>query len=330
MDLQNISYLFMKFHTDRSALGAVLASAEEDGFHTRVFWLEELQAQRPEPARRGAGRTCAALDARPNPGASFQSALALPRTLWITDSAAGLSLLRAAHVPCAACLTDWNAAEDLGDAPYLLSDLAQIDADDFDKIYQRGTGLPWTILRTRRLLVREFTDTDHDLDALYRLYSDPEAARFLSPLLPERSREREALRSYIRNVYSFYGFGSWALVQTGEGTACSGTDGDDIIGRMGFGIPDAGRSGFVPSFGYLIRADCRRQGFAIEAARAILDYGFRVLDFEEIDAVSRADNAASLHLLQRVGFQPVPADQAPEAAASQEPALLRFRLRRTS
>ncbi len=178
--------------------------------------------------------------------------------------------------------------------------------------------------------MREFTDTDHDLDALYRLYSDPEAARFLSPLLPERSREREALRSYIRNVYSFYGFGSWALVQTGEGTACSGTDGDDIIGRMGFGIPDAGRSGFVPSFGYLIRADCRRQGFAIEAARAILDYGFRVLDFEEIDAVSRADNAASLHLLQRVGFQPVPADQAPEAAASQEPALLRFRLRRTS
>jgi hypothetical protein len=34
----------MKFHTDRRALGAVLASAEEDGFHTRVFWLEELQA----------------------------------------------------------------------------------------------------------------------------------------------------------------------------------------------------------------------------------------------------------------------------------------------
>lgn len=330
MDLQNISYLFMKFHTDRSALDAVLTSAEEDGFHTRVFWLEDLQAQDPESVRRETVRCSAYPGASLRLSASFQSALALPRTLWITDSAAGLSLLLAAPVPCAACVTDWNASENLGKAPYLLSDLAQIDADDFDKIYQRGTGLPWTILQTQRLLVREFADTRHDLDALYRLYRDPDAARFLSPLLPERSREQEALRSYIRNVYGFYGFGSWALVRTKGGSACPCTDGDDIIGRMGFGIPDAGRPGFIPSFGYLIRADCRRQGFAIEAARAILDYGFRVLDFEEIEAVSRADNAASLHLLQRVGFQPVPAGQAPETAAIPGPPLLRFRLRRTS
>ena len=68
----------------------------------------------------------------------------------------------------------------------------------------------------------------------------------------------------------------------------------------------------------------------LECCDELTNIAIRVLDFEEIDAVSRADNAASLHLLQRVGFQPVPADQAPEAAASQEPALLRFRLRRTS
>lgn len=282
MDLQNIYYLLMKSYTDPELLRRVRASVEEDGISTGVVWLENAAAD----------------------SASSGHLRKEKNTLWITDSAAGLSLLRGLRYPCAAWRTDWNAGEDLSAAGYILTDLPQIDLDDFVKIFQRETGQPWTILRTRRLLIREFTDTPEDLRALYRLYDDPEAERFLEPLLPDRTREQKMLRSYIRNVYGFYGFGSWAVVradsQTSESDAfCS--DGE-VIGRMGFGIPDAGDRDFVPSFGYLIRADCRHLGYAREAAEAILGYGFHTLGFTSVRAETSPDNAASIALLNHLGF----------------------------
>ena len=46
------------------------------------------------------------------------------------------------------------------------------------------------------------------------------------------------------------------------------------------------------------------QGVATEAARAVLDHGFRTLAFDPIVAVAHPDNLASRHVLEKIGLRP--------------------------
>ena len=46
------------------------------------------------------------------------------------------------------------------------------------------------------------------------------------------------------------------------------------------------------------------RGFATEAARAVLDHGFRVLDIDPIVAVTHPENHASQRVLAKIGLVP--------------------------
>jgi RimJ/RimL family protein N-acetyltransferase len=50
------------------------------------------------------------------------------------------------------------------------------------------------------------------------------------------------------------------------------------------------------------------QGYATEAARAVLDFGFRRLDLDEIVAVTVATNLRSQAVMRRIGMTHDPAD----------------------
>ena len=75
---------------------------------------------------------------------------------------------------------------------------------------------PWVILETERLVVREMEEGD--LEALYRIYDQRDAADFLDGLSADRDEERAYIKDYIEKVYAFYGFGIWMLEEkSGEG-----------------------------------------------------------------------------------------------------------------
>ena len=96
-----------------------------------------------------------------------------------------------------------------------------------------------------------------------------------------------------------------------------------LIGRIGFAVltaaqeqealdlgiraaePQRGQpwSGLDADFGFLIAASCRGQGIAEEVCRALLQYGFSALGFKRVRADARADNAASIRLLEKLGFR---------------------------
>ena len=175
-----------------------------------------------------------------------------------------------------------------------------VDADSYVKMYQRAAGLPWTILETKRCLVREFTE--EDLDGIYALY-DAQACRFLQPPSADRAREREILRAYIERIYGLYGFGHWAVFLKDEPEV--------LIGRIGYSAITSrqeqeaqalGLSALDADFGFLVGAKWRGQGIAEEVSRALLRYGFTELGFTCVRADARNDNAASQHLLTKLGF----------------------------
>lgn len=225
--------------------------------------------------------------------------------LLLCDDGALLKELRGKGFYTAGYSHSFNRAESFGGASFVVQEPDLVDADSYEKIYERQAGLPWTILRTPRCVVREFAVDD--LEQIYRLY-DAQARRFITPPSEDRERERDILRAYIERIYPFYGFGYWA-VTAGDG---------DLIGRVGFApltsrqereavelgmLGEDGRSScFDADFGFLIRPDCRGLGIASEVSRALLDYGFSQLGFNCVRADASLENEASLRLLKSMGF----------------------------
>ena len=109
--------------------------------------------------------------------------------------------------------------------------------------------------------------------------------------LPETGEEEA--KAYIRSMYGLYQCGMWVVLEKESGR---------IIGRAGFGIAD-----YLPEaeldLGYLIDTPYRRQGYGEEACRAALDYGRDWLELPEISAYAEAENTASCHLLEKLGFR---------------------------
>ena len=74
---------------------------------------------------------------------------------------------------------------------------------------------------------------------------------------------------------------------------------DDLIGFARLGL-DGVRAA---KLGYAIRADQWGRGYATDAARTLVNYGFEQLDLHRISAAIGPDNAPSIALVQRLGFQ---------------------------
>lgn len=84
------------------------------------------------------------------------------------------------------------------------------------------------------------------------------------------------------------GFRCWAI-----------TAQDDLA--LGWVILIEKRPG-VQEIGYILRRDRWGRGYAIEAAAAVIDYAFDVLDTRRIYADTDPDNAASIALLKSLRF----------------------------
>ena len=166
-------------------------------------------------------------------------------------------------------------------------------------------------LETNRLLLR--LQTIADLEELYRLiYSDPE----VSPPFAGRVRTLDESRERVRekewlNLHSGgQGWGYWSVIRRED---------HQLIGMMLLGHPDRiyrtesypelyKGSPYVPLFteiGYAFGRAYWDQGFATEAARAVLEYAFRDLRVARFDMPwpKGPDNPRSFNVYRRLGFQ---------------------------
>jgi [ribosomal protein S5]-alanine N-acetyltransferase len=85
-----------------------------------------------------------------------------------------------------------------------------------------------------------------------------------------------------------------------------------LVGACGF-VPSFGPFGqlaapevslYSPEFGlfYAVSPSCQRQGYAAEAARALIDYAFQQLHVQRVVATTTYDNAASIRVMQKLGM----------------------------
>lgn len=181
-------------------------------------------------------------------------------------------------------------SQEMMEVSYVTLGMEEMTFSDLEKIYRRCHGLPWDILETERLKIREFSM--QDMDALYELYRQPHITDDIEPLY---AYEQEKLyqESYIKNIYGFYGYGMWLVFEKSTG---------ELIGRAGLEYHEYCEENEL-ELGYVISPKVWRRGYATEACTAIMRYAKDVLCMEKILCRVSPKNRASLLFLQKLGFQ---------------------------
>lgn len=182
-----------------------------------------------------------------------------------------------------------NKAESFPGIRYAVEDLLSVEYSSYEEAFKRLAGIPWDILETERMLVRE--STPEDVDEFYRIYSSPSITYYMEDLFPEREQEIEYMKAYVEQIYGFYGFGLWTVLAKDTG---------GIIGRAGLNV----REGYdIPELGFTIDVEHQGQGYAYEVCCGILDYAKEKLEFDQVQAFVDEKNQASIHLLEKLGFR---------------------------
>jgi ribosomal-protein-alanine N-acetyltransferase len=151
-------------------------------------------------------------------------------------------------------------------------------------------------LCTERLLLRPWRDAD--LPAFAELSADPVVMEFLRPLSEPGASEAWATRA--RAHWQQYGFGQWVVEIPGEAS---------FIGVIGLSTVSY-EAHFTPAVEIAWRLARAHWGcgYAGEAARAALDYGFATLGLAEIVAVTVPANRRSRAVMERLGMTRAPED----------------------
>lgn len=161
-------------------------------------------------------------------------------------------------------------------------------------------------LETPRLFLRTFRDSDLESFLAYR--NDPQVYRYQGWKTPYL--RADGLEFILQMKAAIPGTpGEWlqlaierrplAIGERTEGSPTQG--GDGLIGDIAFHVTRSNpRQAYL---GYTLSRSAWGQGYASEAARKILDYLFRVLDLHRVLADCDVDNAASIRLLERLGFR---------------------------
>lgn len=208
--------------------------------------------------------------------------------LYVTDDSETARNLRNCGHAVLIYLHEGNREMDFSEFLYAVEDPEGLEPEFLDKVYRRLKGLPWNILETERCLIRE--TVPEDVDDFYQIYSDPSITRYMEDLYPEVEQEKQYIREYIEKVYSFFEFGVWTVVERESGS---------VIGRAGFAF----REGYEePELGFIIGVPWHRRGYAEEVCRAVVKYGWEVLNFQQVQALVEPGNEPSLKLCRKLGF----------------------------
>lgn len=208
----------------------------------------------------------------------------------VEDSCYGSQAAKAAGIACVGYLNPHSGKQDLSSADVLLESFENINELFFQNIHARSHGIPITIATTKRLLIRELTS--EDIPNIYSIYKNPDVRKYIPDIDEYLDKEMDKQAAYIKNVYSFYGYGMWGVFSKTS---------KSLIGKCGLeNLTIDGKSEIALS--YLLDSQHWGYGYALECCRAVLDYAREVLDMHRIVAVIDEKNTRSLNTAKNLNM----------------------------
>jgi ribosomal-protein-alanine N-acetyltransferase len=148
-------------------------------------------------------------------------------------------------------------------------------------------------ISTKRLVLREFGQGD--LDAVHAFAADPAVCAFVE-WGPNTIEETTA---FLRQC------GAEQLLEPRETITLAVTRDSTPIGSIALmcAESDLTLGPGEAEIGYVLRADAWGNGYAAEAAAAMLELAWNVLGISRVLATCRPENAGSVRVLEKVGMQ---------------------------
>ncbi len=147
---------------------------------------------------------------------------------------------------------------------------------------------------SERLLYRSIEITD--AEALFELDSNPNVHQYLGNQPLTSIDQVLGYINSLQNQYITNGIGRFAAVLK---------ETNEVIGWAGIKFitePENNHVNFY-DLGYRLQEKHWRKGYALEAAKAWLDYGFNEMNIQKMYASAHVDNVGSNTILQRIGMQ---------------------------
>jgi [ribosomal protein S5]-alanine N-acetyltransferase len=144
-------------------------------------------------------------------------------------------------------------------------------------------------LETARLILRPMLETD--IDALLRIFTD---VKVMAAFNHDPFTREQMARWLQRNLddQNQYGYGLFSVILKESG---------ELIGDCGLEQMEV-EGVRVAELGYDFRSDYWNQGFATEAACAVRDYAFDILQLPQLISLIRVGNLASKRVAEKVGM----------------------------
>jgi RimJ/RimL family protein N-acetyltransferase len=143
-------------------------------------------------------------------------------------------------------------------------------------------------LQTAHLTLRPLQTEDAQI--LQRIYQAEGVLQYFPNTTPPPLEQVQKFIVRQEKHWAEYGYGNWGILPKGE---------DQIIGWVGLQyVPELDET----EIGYLLNRPFWGKGYATEAARASLQFGFENFDFDHMIALVHPDNLGSRRVIEKCGM----------------------------
>ncbi|MBA3828186.1 MAG: GNAT family N-acetyltransferase [Taibaiella sp.] len=148
---------------------------------------------------------------------------------------------------------------------------------------------PFPVLETERLVLRNlYADDKHQV---LEIRGNKRSMFYIPRPQAKNLADASAVIDMITGFTARNERINWAITEKGT---------DKLIGIIGYvGFKEESLRAEV---GYILHEDYLRKGITYEALKAVLDYGFQVMNLHSVEAIIRPDNIASIKLIEKAGF----------------------------
>ena len=145
-------------------------------------------------------------------------------------------------------------------------------------------------IKTERLILRRFQYTDNESMLKYWV-SDPKVqSLYAEPVYSTKQQVEGLLDKYISS-YERNDYYRWAIILK---------ETNECIGQIAFFMVDSNNN--FGEIEYCIGSLFQRKGFATEAAKAVIKYGFDKMNLHKIQISHKSKNIPSKRVIEKCGF----------------------------
>lgn len=145
-------------------------------------------------------------------------------------------------------------------------------------------------VETERLVLRRFKYSDNEAMLRNWIADEKIQSMYSEPTYTTIEAVNELLKKYI-DSYENSDYYRWAIILK---------DSDECIGQIAYFLVDTNNN--FAEIEYCIGSDFQRRGFATEATKAVIEYGFSKINLHKVQICTKTINIPSQKVIEKCGF----------------------------